>query len=354
MKKKNIKLGSFKLTNNSGPYIIAEIGVNHECSIKLAKKMIDQASSGGAQAVKFQTYKAEKIAAKKSPFYWDLSEEKTKSQYELFKKYDQFEFKDYLLLQKYCKKKGIDFLSTPFDEDAVDKLNNLVPFFKIASADLNNFPLLEKIAKKKKAVLLSTGASNIKEIRESTNFLKKKGCTKIVLLHCILSYPTKYENANLRMISDLIKEFPNNIIGYSDHTKPDKDMSSVISAYLLGAQVIEKHFTFNKKLKGNDHYHSMDFKDLKNLTSKIKFVKKLLGNIDSKKCIDVEKISRKNARRSIYVKKTIKKGSKIRRNDLICKRPALGLPPKNLFNIVGKRARKEIKVEKLISKEDFY
>ena len=156
------------------------------------------------------------------------------------------------------------------------------------------------------------------------------------------------------MISDLIKEFPNNIIGYSDHTKPDKDMSSVISAYLLGAQVIEKHFTFNKKLKGNDHYHSMDFKDLKNLTSKIKFVKKLLGNIDSKKCIDVEKISRKNARRSIYVKKTIKKGSKIRRNDLICKRPALGLPPKNLFNIVGKRARKEIKVEKLISKEDFY
>ena len=187
MKKKNIKLGSFKLTNNSGPYIIAEIGVNHECSIKLAKKMIDQASSGGAQAVKFQTYKAEKIAAKKSPFYWDLSEEKTKSQYELFKKYDQFEFKDYLLLQKYCKKKGIDFLSTPFDEDAVDKLNNLVPFFKIASADLNNFPLLEKIAKKKKAVLLSTGASNIKEIRDQQIFSKKgyKDCS--TSLYFILS-----------------------------------------------------------------------------------------------------------------------------------------------------------------------
>ena len=213
---------------------------------------------------------------------------------------------------------------------------------------MNNFPRLEKIAKNKKAVLLSTGASNIKEIRESTNFLKKKGCTKIVLLHCILSYPTKYENANLRMISDLIKEFPNNIIGYSDHTKPDKDMSSVISAYLLGAQVIEKHFTFNKKLKGNDHYHSMDFKDLKNLTSKIKFVKKL-WEILIPKMHRCEKISRKNARRSIYVKKTIKKGSKIRRNDLICKRPALGLPPKNLFNIVGKRARK-IKVEKLVKR----
>ena len=228
MKKKNIKLGSFKLTNNSGPYIIAEIGVNHECSIKLAKKMIDQACSGGAQAVKFQTYKAEKIAAKKSPFYWDLSEEKTKSQYELFKKYDQFEFNDYLLLQKYCKKKGIDFLSTPFDEDAVDELNNLVPFFKIASADLNNFPLLEKIAKKKKAVLLSTGASNIKEIRETTNFLKKRGCANIILLHCILSYPTKYENANLRMISDLIKEFPNNIFNLNYETLVENPKDQII------------------------------------------------------------------------------------------------------------------------------
>ena len=149
------------------------------------------------------------------------------------------------------------------------------------------------------------------------------------------------------MISHLIKEFPNNIIGYSDHTKPDKDMSSIISSYLLGAQVIEKHFTFNKKLKGNDHYHSMDFKDLKNLTTKINFIKKLLGKNETKKCIDVEKISRKKARRSVYAKKTIKKGSKIKRNDLICKRPALGMSPRNLFNIIGKRARREIKVEKL-------
>ena len=182
--KKRLKLGSYTITENSLPYIIAEIGVNHECSLSLAKKMIDQASQGGAHAVKFQSYKADKIASKNSPSYWDTREEKSTSQYSLFKKYDKFEMDDFKKLKKYCEKKKIDFLSTPFDNEIVDKLNPLVPLFKVASADITNLPLLKKIAKTKKPIILSTGASNLEEIKFSYNFLKKMD--QIKLLYCIV------------------------------------------------------------------------------------------------------------------------------------------------------------------------
>ena len=159
--KKNNQINKFLKKIQSKPYIIAEIGVNHECSIKTAKKMIQLAKKGGADAVKFQTYKAELLASKKSPAYWDTKKEKTKNQFELFKKYDSFEVKDYQNLYKFSKKEKIDFLSTPFDEKAVDFLDPLVPYFKIASADITNYPLLKKIAQKKKITFLSTGASNL-------------------------------------------------------------------------------------------------------------------------------------------------------------------------------------------------
>ena len=156
-----------KIKDLNQPYIIAEVGVNHNCSLKLAKKMIIQAKKGGANAVKFQTYKAEKIARIDSAAYWDTSKEKTKSQYELFSRFDKFTHSDYKKLSIYCKKNYIDFLSTPFDLEAVDELSPLVPAFKISSSDITNYPLLEKISKKKKPVLVSTGASNVDEIKNA-------------------------------------------------------------------------------------------------------------------------------------------------------------------------------------------
>ena len=351
--KKRLKLGSYTITENSLPYIIAEIGVNHECSLSLAKKMIDQASQGGAHAVKFQSYKADKIASKNSPSYWDTREEKSTSQYSLFKKYDKFEMDDFKKLKKYCDKKKIDFLSTPFDNEIVDKLNPLVPLFKIASADITNLPLLKKIAKTKKPIILSTGASNLEEIKFSYNFLKKNGSNKIVILHCILNYPTKHIDANLKMITNLRDEFPENYIGYSDHTKPDNDMSSIISSFILGARVIEKHFTFNKKLKGNDHYHSMDKNDLKKMIIKLKNAQSLIGTEQKKKCVRVEKKSRINARRSIYANKLINRGNKIKSSDLICKRPGAGISPIKIYKIIGKKAKNTIRKDALIKYRDF-
>ena len=149
---KPFKLGSEKITETGQPYFIAEIGVNYENDLSRAKNIIKLAKDGGADAVKFQSYKAEKIACKNSPYYWDLKEVPVKSQYDLFKKFDKFGFKEFKILKKYCDKIGIDFLSTPFDLDAVDYLDKLVPFFKIASADINNYPLIEKICTKKKII----------------------------------------------------------------------------------------------------------------------------------------------------------------------------------------------------------
>ncbi len=163
-----------KITNGRFPYFIAEIGVNHECSLKEAKKLINSAKEGGADAVKFQTYKAEKLAARKSPYYWDIKKEKTKSQFELFSKFDKFDLKDYKVLASYCKKKNIEFLSTPFDLDAVNFLSPLVKMFKISSSDITNLPLLKAIASKKKITILSTGASSISEIKHAIKILKKK------------------------------------------------------------------------------------------------------------------------------------------------------------------------------------
>ena len=269
---KSIKIGKKLINQNSKPYFIAEIGVNHEGSMVKAKKMIKQAKLIGLDAVKFQTYKAENLVIKNSPAYWDIKKEKTNSQFKLFKKYDKFNKKDYLELHKYCKKIGIDFLSTPFDLESISWLKNLMPAIKIASADINNYPLLKAIGLTKKKVLISTGASNLNEIKNAIKILKKFGSKDIIIMHCILNYPTKEFNANLKMIDDLKINFPNNIIGYSDHTLPTKDISPCSIAYQLGARVIEKHFTFNKKKSGNDHYHSIDLKDARLIIDQIKYL----------------------------------------------------------------------------------
>ncbi len=348
---KSFLLGKKIINDNSDPYIIAEIGVNHECSISKAKQLITKAKSAGADAAKFQTYKAELITSKFSPSYWDTSKEKTKSQFKLFKKYDHFNESDYKKLYKFCKSINIDFASTPFDHKAVDMLNPLVSYFKISSSDITNYPLLKKIASKKKPILLSTGASSIKEINEAVNLLKANKCKKIIIMHCILSYPTKNKDANLGMITDLRSNFPDNIIGYSDHTLPDKEMTNLTCSFLLGARVLEKHFTLNKKKRGNDHYHSMDYKDLKNLKIKLAKLKEIIG-LKKKNYTSVELNSRKFARRSLVIKKNIKKNSIIKKNNLICKRPGTGISPVKIKKVLGKKIKKDLKEDHILNWTD--
>lgn len=348
---KSFYLGSRKIGQSHTPYIIAEIGVNHECSIYKAKKLILKAKKGGADAAKFQTYKADLITTKQSPSYWNTKKEKNQNQYKLFKKYDHFTISDYKKLQIYCKKIKIDFASTPFDLDAVDALNNFVSYFKIASADITNYPLIKRIASKKKTVLLSTGASNISEITNAVRILQKYGCKKIVIMHCILNYPTLNRDANLGMIIDLQKKFPNNIIGYSDHTLPDKEMLNLTTSYILGARVIEKHFTLSKKKKGNDHYHSMDIKDLKNLKKRFLKIKEILG-VSKKVFIKSEIKSRKFARRSLVLIRDKKKNEVLKKNDIICKRPGTGISPVFFNNVIGKKLKKNLNYDHILKFKD--
>ena len=354
MTKKYIQLGKKNIYPDSEPYIIAEIGVNHEGSFDLAKKLIDLAKEGGANAAKFQTYKADSLAAKESPSYWDTTKEKTQSQNELFKKYDSFNADDYLELSKYCEQLGIDFLSTPFDDDAINFLAPVMPFFKIASADITNLPFLKKIALKKKPIVLSTGASTIDEIDNAVKTIKQVGSNEIALLHCILNYPTPYELANLGMIKGMISKYGDkHIVGYSDHTLPDKNMSSLVTAYLYGAVIIEKHFTHDKSLPGNDHYHAMDVNDLKNFKNIINRIKISTGKLLNKEPIKSEEISRLNARRSIVLKSDMKKGDSILEKNITYKRPGTGISPVFWDKILGKKVSKNLFSDKILEWEDF-
>jgi sialic acid synthase SpsE len=342
------------------PYLIAEIGVNYYDIAKkenisllnAAKLMIDKAKEGGADAVKFQSYKAESLASKDSPGYWDKDEEPTDTQFDLFKKFDFFGVNEYTELAEYCNKVKIDFLSTPFDFDSVDYLDDLVKYYKVASADITHYPLLEKIADKGKPVFLSTGASTVDEIKGAIDIIQDIDSEiEIVLMHCVLSYPTKNVDANLKRIKHLKNNFEGFEIGYSDHTRPDENMVILSAAYVFGAKVIEKHFTLDKTLPGNDHYHAMNVDDLKKIRYNLEILNEVLSK-DEKDFLKVEEISRKNARRSIVLAKDMKKGQIITEEDIIIKRPGVGISPTEYYNVLGKKINKDLKEDHILKRED--
>lgn len=333
-------------------FVIAEIGVNHGGDINLAKELIDLAKKGGAHAAKFQSYKAHKIAAIDSPAYWDTSKEPTESQFELFKKFDSFGPEEYEELAAYCKKVGIEFLSTPFDLEAVDFLNPLQRLVKVASADITNFPLLRKVAAARKPTILSTGCSTIQEIRSAVSELTNYGATQIVLLHCILNYPTSDENANLGMITSLQQEFPKCHIGYSDHTVPNDEMTVLCASYMLGARVIEKHFTHDKTLQGNDHYHSMDWKDLQNFIDRVSTLNSIIG-LKRKEPLSSEMNSIKFARRSLYYTRDLPAGHKVLENDLVALRPGTGTSPVLIDSFINKVLTASVSKNQQLMSEDF-
>ena len=330
------------------PFVIAEAGVNHEGSMEIAKRLIDEAAEGGAHAIKFQSYKAETLASKDSPFYWDITKESTRSQFELFKKYDKFWKKEYEELKKHCDRANVEFLSTPFDTESATFLNDLMPVYKISSSDITNFPFISFLCRFNKPIFLSTGASFLNEIQEAVNLIKKNG-NQLCLMHCILNYPTKDKDANLGMIMELRKLFPDALPGYSDHTLPG-NMDVLQTAVLLGAVVLEKHFTHDKTLPGNDHYHAMDKGDLKNFWKGMGRTFELLGRFN-KLPIPTETLSRQNARRSLVAKNTIKAGQVISKNDLTWKRPASGISPMFIQDVIGKKAVADISEDDILKWE---
>lgn len=343
---------------NKRPFLIGEIGVNFYDIAKkenitpmdAAKLMIKEAKNAGIDAVKFQTYKAEKIASRNSPAYWDLDEEPTTSQFELFKKFDTFGPEEYRELAEYCREVGIMFLSTPFDFEAIDFLDDLMDVYKISSSDLTNIPFIKAIALKNKPIILSTGASTLKEIKEAVNAIEEVSNVDIGLMHCVLSYPTKDEDANLLMIKDIKEQFEGYDIGYSDHTKPDDKMLILTTAYLYGANIIEKHFTLDKTLTGNDHYHAMDVEDVKTFNENIELINKIKGK-KVKQPLVCESLSRKEARRSIVTSKDIKKGEEITRDNITFKRPGTGISPSKVDEIIGMNANEDITEDTLLTYE---
>lgn len=349
---RSLQLGARTIASGGRPYVIAEIGVNHGGSIERARQLIDLAKAGGANAAKFQSYKADTLASRHSPAYWDTEKETTTSQHELFKRYDAFGPDEYVALAKHCRETGIEFVSTPFDDAAVEFLDPLMPFFKIASADLTNVPFLRRVAAKGKPVLLSTGASTLGEIDMAVGVLVTAGCTDIVLLHCILNYPTPNAQAHLGMITGLRRAFPDLLVGYSDHTLPDEAMTSLVTAHLLGAVVIEKHFTYDKTLPGNDHYHAMDSADLARFLVMVDRVHTLLGPSDRKAPIPTEAISRLNARRSIVIARDVIAGQALAAADLTYKRPGTGVGPEHWDVVIGRTVSRNLPADTVLQWDD--
>jgi len=328
-------------------FIIAEAGVNHNGNIEIAKKMIEVAKECGADAIKFQTFKAEKVISRYAPKaeYQKQTTGETDSQLEMVKKLE-LSFDDFIVLKEYCDKLNIMFLSTPFDFESIDFLNDLgLEIFKIPSGEITNLPYLEKIGKLGKKVILSTGMADLGEIEDALDILISCGTKKenITVLHCNTEYPTPYEDVNLLAMLT-IKEAFKVKVGYSDHTL---GIEVPIAAVALGASVIEKHFTLDKNMEGPDHKASLEPHELKAMIDAIVNIEKALGN-GIKKPSKSELKNKDIARKSIVAKREIKKGEIFTEDNITVKRPGTGISPMRWYEVLGKVAPKDYKEDELI------
>lgn len=329
-------------------FIIAEAGVNHNGDLEIAKKMIDRARYVGADAIKFQTFKAENLVTKKADKA-DYQKENTTedSQYEMLKNLE-LSFEVYYELKNYCDSKGIKFLSTPFDIESATLLNKLdVNCFKISSGDLTDLNLLEQIAIMNKPVILSTGMANLGEVEIAINTIREYSDNKIILLHCTSNYPTKYEDVNLKAMKTLHDAFKLEV-GYSDHTN---GIEVAIAAVAMGAKVIEKHFTLDKSMNGPDHKASLDVEEFKNMVTAIRNIEISFGD-GIKKANLSEENTKKVARKSLVTTMKVQKGQIIEPFMVTCKRPDGGIKPKYMKNIVGKKALNDIEQDQMIKWTD--
>lgn len=329
-------------------FIIAEAGVNHNGDINIAKKLVDKAKEAGVDAIKFQTFRAENLVTKEAPKA-EYQKETTGdgSQFEMLKKLE-LSLEDHITLKRYCEEKGIMFISTPFDFESVDLLEKTdVSLYKVSSGDLTNLPLLSYIANKNKPIILSTGMANLGEVEEAVETISKAGNDRTILLHCTSNYPTAYEEVNLRAMLTM-KEAFKLPVGYSDHTI---GIEIPIAAVALGAKVIEKHFTLDRNMKGPDHRASIEPDELKIMVRSIRNIELAMGD-GIKRCNKSEENIRKVARKSIVAGRDISKDEVITINNISFKRPEFGLKPKYVDLVVGKKARRNIKVNEFITFND--
>jgi N,N'-diacetyllegionaminate synthase len=340
-----IQVNRKKIGYNQPCFIIAEAGVNHNGDVKLAKRLIAAAIEAGADAIKFQTFHTDNVVTRtaEKAGYQKNTTSSEESQYEMIKK---LELSDevFLELSDYAKKRGIIFLSTPFDEESVDLLDRIdVPSFKIPSGEITNFPLLKKIAEKKKSIILSTGMATLGEVEDAFQYLKKCGADDIILLHCTTSYPASINSVNLHAMETLRCAFKVPV-GYSDHTE---GITIPIAAVALGAVVLEKHFTLDRTLPGPDHKASLEPHELQEMVKAIRDVEIALGD-GIKKPNKEEEAIKKVARRSIVAQCSIKAGDLLKESDLAIKRPATGIEPRYFGLIVNRKARIRIPKDQVI------
>ena len=344
MNVKKIRIGNVVLGDQEKTFIIAEAGVNHNGSIKIAKKLVDIAVEAKADAVKFQTFKTKENCSNKTPFAsYQLKNLKYKSTaYEMLRKLE-LKSSEFVSLSEYCKMRKIIFFSTPFDLTSANFLKKInVPCYKIASSDVNNIRLVDTIVKTKKPIFISTGMTNLKDIIFLDKRIKKVN-KKIIYMHCISSYPTKFKDANLNIIKTLKKNL-NSIIGYSDHTL---GIAAPIAAVALGAAVIEKHFTLNKNLEGPDHNMSIIPEDLFRMIRDIRNINCAFGGFN-RKIFTCEKNTAFVSKKSLVAFKDINKGTIVKEDMIIEKTPANGISPINFPKVIGKKAKKNIKAGQLI------
>ena len=342
---KKIRIGNRIVGEKQPCFIIAEAGVNHNGSVELAKELIDTAKDAGVDAVKFQTFKAEKVVVKdaQKAEYQKETTNIGESQYEMIKKLELTEY-DFSELVDYTKDKDILFLSSPFDTESVDLLAGInVPAFKIASGEITNFPLLRYIAKKGKPIILSTGMSTLEEVEEALTVIRGEGVEDVILLQCVSNYPAKMGDVNLRAMETLKQAFKIPV-GFSDHTL---GITAPIAAVALGACMIEKHFTLDRNLLGPDHKASLEPKELKEMVQAIRDVEKSLGDRIKRPTKKEEEIKRV-ARRSVVAKVDIPEGVIIMEDMLDVKRPGTGIEPTHMKEIIGKRAKSRLKKDELI------
>lgn len=344
-------------------FIIAEAGVNHNGDLALAYRLVDAAKKAGADAVKFQTFKAENVVSKtaEKAEYQKKTTDAAESQFEMIKKLE-LSFEDFGKIKKYCDKKGIVFVSTPFSYESVDFLESLVPLYKIGSGEITNLPFLKYVARKGKPIILSTGMSTLGEVEEAINTIINANPSffistthypssithhPLILLHCISNYPANFEDVNLKAMLTL-KEAFKLPVGYSDHTL---GIEISISAVALGAKVIEKHFTLDKNLPGPDDKASLEPQELTQMVVAIRNVEKSLGNEIKRPAQDELEVM-KVVRRSLIAARDIRAGEVVKESDIAIKRPGTGILPKFKEIVIGMRPTRDIKKDEPFNWED--
>lgn len=325
--------------------IIAEAGVNHNGSLKLAKQMVEEAAKAGADYIKFQTFKPEKLVSKyaQKADYQKKTTGNNESQLQMLEKL-ALSYDDFVELKKYCEQIGIGFLSTPFDEDSIRFLDSLdMDFWKIPSGEITNYPYLVQIAQTGRDIVLSTGMCEMDEIADAMKVLKENGAGNISLLHCNTEYPTPYEDVNLLAMKQMRTAFKKQV-GYSDHTV---GIEVPIAAVALGAEIIEKHFTLDKNMEGPDHKASLEPQELAQMVSAIRHIEKSLGDGNKKRTAS-EQHNIAAARKSIVAKCAISKGDIFTEANLTVKRPGSGISPMKWKELIGTRAERDYLEDELI------